>query len=103
MSQFPFDLVHCDIWGPYSVSSHAGHRYFPTLGNDYSRFTWIFLLKQKFDVGIVIPKFFNMVATQFNAKIKVFKFDNALELAFTDFFSMIEECYINFLKKKNTT
>ena len=28
-----------------------------------------------------------MVVTQFNAKIKVFKFDNALELAFTDFFN----------------
>ena len=28
-----------------------------------------------------------MVATQFNAKIKVFKFDNALELAFADFFN----------------
>ena len=27
-----------------------------------------------------------MVVTRFNAKIKVFRFDNALELAFTDFF-----------------
>ncbi|WJZ87684.1 hypothetical protein VitviT2T_007049 [Vitis vinifera] len=87
MSQFPFDLVHCDIWGPYSVSSHARHRYFPTLVDDCSRFTWIFLLKQKSDVGTIIPKFFNMVVTQFNAKIKVFRSDNAPELAFTDFFN----------------
>ena len=87
MSQFPFDLVHCDIWGPYSVSSHARHRYFLTLGDDCSRFTWIFLLKQKSDVGTIIPKFFNMVVTQFNAKIKVFRSDNASELAFTDFFN----------------
>ena len=28
-----------------------------------------------------------MVVTQFNAKIKVFRFDNALELAFTNFFN----------------
>ena len=39
MSQFPFDLVQCNIWGSYFVSSHAGHRYFLTLVDDYSRFT----------------------------------------------------------------
>ncbi|KAL6342166.1 hypothetical protein AAG906_004486 [Vitis piasezkii] len=41
----------------------------------------------KSDVGTIIPKFFNMVVTQFNAKIKVFRSDNAPELAFTDFFN----------------
>ena len=45
MSQFPLDLVHYDIWGPYFVSSHVGHRYFLTLVDDCSRFTLIFLLK----------------------------------------------------------
>ena len=39
MSQFPFNLAHCDIWGPYSVSSHARHRYFITLVDDCSWFT----------------------------------------------------------------
>ncbi|KAL5557118.1 hypothetical protein UlMin_039354 [Ulmus minor] len=87
MSQFPFDLVHCDIWGPYHVSSHSGYRFFLTLVDDCTRFTWIFLLKQKSDVGVIIPKFFNMVTTQFNANIKVFRSDNAPELAFTDFFN----------------
>ena len=25
MSQFPFDLIHCDIWGPYHITSHSAH------------------------------------------------------------------------------
>ncbi|RVW99848.1 Retrovirus-related Pol polyprotein from transposon RE1 [Vitis vinifera] len=74
-----------------SVKPNNHHQEAPTvsysIGDDCSRFTWIFLLKQKSDVGTIIPKFFNMVVTQFNAKIKVFRSDNAPELAFTDFFN----------------
>ena len=44
-------------------------------------------MKQKSDVAIVIPKFFHLISTQFTAKIKTFRFDNARELAFTEFFN----------------
>ena len=75
----PFDLVHCDIWGPYHVVSYTGHNYFLTLVDDCTRFTWVYLLKQKSDAAVVIPRFYNMVAKEFRA-------DNAKELAFTEFF-----------------
>lgn len=26
-----FDLMHCDVWGPYRTQSHIGARYFLTL------------------------------------------------------------------------
>ena len=87
MSQFPFDLIHCDILGPYNVTAHFGHRYFLTLVDDCTRFTWVFLLKQKSKVTTIIPNFFNMIATQFDKKIKEFRSDNAKELAFNDFFN----------------
>ena len=60
-SEFPFDLVHCDIWGPYSQLSYSSYQYFLTLVDDCTRFTWIYLLKQKSDVSSIIPKFFTMV------------------------------------------
>lgn len=86
MSASPFDLIHCDIWGPYCEMSYSGHRFFVTLVDDCTRFTWVYLLKQKSDVSSIIPRFFNMVKTQFDKIIKVFRSDNARELAFTDFF-----------------
>ena len=46
MAQSPFDLVHCDVRGPYHVSSQSGHRFFLTLVDDCTRFTCLFLLKQ---------------------------------------------------------
>ncbi|KAL5563154.1 hypothetical protein UlMin_032901 [Ulmus minor] len=58
MAKSPFDLIHCDVWGPYHVSSHSGYRYFLTLVDDCTRFTWLFLLKQKSDVKSIIPRFF---------------------------------------------
>lgn len=42
-----------------------------------------FFLKNKSDVSFV-PRFFAMVKTQFGADIKIFHFDNAKELAFTN-------------------
>lgn len=83
LAKSPFDLIHCDIWGPYHVLSHSGYRYFMTLVDDCSRFPWIYLLKNKSDVSNVIPNFFKMIVTQFNTPIKMFRSDNATELAFT--------------------
>ena len=82
----PFDLIHCDIWGPYHLPAYYGHQFFLIIVDDCTRFTWVFLLKNKSDATIVIPRFFNMVSTQFDKKIKAFRFDNAPELAFTHFF-----------------
>ena len=41
-----FDLVHVDIWGPYSTPSLNGSKYFLTIV-DYSRCTWVFLMTQE--------------------------------------------------------
>ena len=54
-----FDLVHCDIWGPFNTLTHAGRSYFVTIVDDNSRYTWIYLLKHKSDILQVIPKFLN--------------------------------------------
>jgi len=36
-AQFVFNLVHCDIWGPYKEASSCGTHYFLTIVNDASR------------------------------------------------------------------
>lgn len=39
-----FHTIHDDVWGPYRVSKYDGRRYFLTLVDDHSRYTYIFLL-----------------------------------------------------------
>jgi hypothetical protein len=38
-SENPFNLVHCDIWGPYSTASLKGARYFLTIVDDRTQIT----------------------------------------------------------------
>ena len=80
----PFDLVHLDVWGPFSVESVEGYRYFFTLVDDCTRVTWVYMLKNKSQVSVVFPSFLKLVSTQYNAKIKAIRSDNAPELAFPD-------------------
>ena len=86
LATLPFDLIHCDIWGPHHIPFYSRHQYFLTLVDDCTRFTWVYMLKHKSDVHIIIPNFFSLVTTQFGANIKQFRLDNAKELAFIDFF-----------------
>ena len=74
-----FDLIHSDVWGPSSVSSIGGSRYFVVFVDDYSRYNWIFNMKHHSKLLQVYSNFAKMVETQFSKRIKIFRFDNALE------------------------
>nr|KYP68907.1 Retrovirus-related Pol polyprotein from transposon TNT 1-94 [Cajanus cajan] len=82
-----FDLIHADIWGPFKQPTYDGFQYFLTLVDDKSKFTWIYMLQNKSDCIKIIPQFYAYVENQFQTKIKSFRFDNARELHFKDFFS----------------
>ena len=41
------DYIHADCWGPARVSSLGGGRYFLSINDDYSRMTWIYIMRQK--------------------------------------------------------
>lgn len=41
-----FELVHIATWGPFSVPTIDGYRYFLTIVDDHSRTTWIYLMKK---------------------------------------------------------
>ncbi|KAJ9707045.1 hypothetical protein PVL29_002162 [Vitis rotundifolia] len=43
----PFTLVYTDIWGPCRTASTLGFQYFVTFSDNYSRRTWLFLMKNR--------------------------------------------------------
>lgn len=89
----PFELIHCDIWGPYKIASLSGAKYFLTIVDDYSRFTWVFFMHHKSETQHLLVNFFSFVQTQFHVSIANIRVDNGGE-----FFSMRE-----FFKQKGTT
>nr|GEV36965.1 retrotransposon-related protein [Tanacetum cinerariifolium] len=49
----PFELVHYDVWGPCPITSKSSFKYFVTFVDDYSRVTWLYLMKNRSEHGIL--------------------------------------------------
>jgi len=43
------DYVHSDYWGPSRVPSLGGEKCFLSIIDDYSRMTWVFMMKMKYE------------------------------------------------------
>jgi hypothetical protein len=57
-----FEIVHSDVWGPFS-SSLDDFKYFVTFIDDFSRVTWVYLLKSKCEVFEYFKDFHKLVTT----------------------------------------
>jgi hypothetical protein len=86
-SNSSFDIVHADIWGPFSEPSLNGSKYFLTIVDDHSRFTWVHLMHHKYQTRDLIISFFQMVKTQFNSTVKCFRTDNGNEFSMPTFYA----------------
>lgn len=82
-----FDLLHCDIWGPLGISSIHGHKYFITIFDDYSRFVWIILIKNKPKFSSHIQDFITLIENQFHITHKTIRTDNGPEFDLPSFYS----------------
>ena len=90
-SEASFDLIHSDVWGPAPITSYNGFRYFVIFIDDYSKATWLYLLKSKDEVFNRFQEFLNLVETQFNAKIKIFRSDNGTEFVNNNFINLFSK------------
>lgn len=84
-SQNSVYLVHFDIWGAYKHPTYDKNQFFLTIVDDITRFTWLYLLKQKADAVTHIKNLFAYVKTNFDRSIKKLRFENAKELVLNDF------------------
>lgn len=74
-----FDLIHCALWGPAPIYSRDGYRYCVMFVDDFSRFTWSYPLKAKFDFYDSLVRFTVFVCNQFSNTIKVLQSDGDTE------------------------
>ena len=84
-STAPFDLVHLDVWGPSCDPTIDGSRYYVVFIDNFSHYTWIYLLKSRSKVVLKYKYFAKMVYTQFSKKIKVFHSDSGGEYLSNEF------------------
>jgi histone deacetylase 1/2 len=68
------ELIFSDVWGPAPVS-FGRYKYYVSFIDDFSKFTWIYLLKNKSDVFQKFRDFQQHVERLFDRKILAFQSD----------------------------
>lgn len=79
------DYIHIDCWGPSRVESIDGHIYFLSIIDDYSRMTWIFLMKHKSDAFGKFKEWKTLVENQTEKKVKRLHTYNGLKFCSSEF------------------
>jgi histone deacetylase 1/2 len=68
VTKVPLEIIYSDVWGP-AQTSVSGHHFYVSFVDAYNRFTWLYLLKHKFDVYDVFLQFQKHVERLVNRKI----------------------------------
>jgi transposase InsO family protein len=75
----PLELLHLDHFGPSTYDTLGGRRNVLIIVDDYSRYTWVFLLKSKDETYKYFSKFAKQAEHIFEEVIKTIRTDNGSE------------------------
>ncbi|KAI0494798.1 hypothetical protein KFK09_024941 [Dendrobium nobile] len=81
----PFELIHTDVWGPAPIPSTDGFRYYVLFTDDFTRFTWIYLMNNKHETFAKFKIFYKLIKTQFLCKPKFLRSDGGGEFLSNEF------------------
>lgn len=75
----PFELIHTDLSGKFSVPSLSGKYYYITFIDEHTRYAWVKFLRNKSEASQHMIDFVKYVKTQFEINIKRWRTDNGGE------------------------
>jgi hypothetical protein len=79
ISSSPLHVVHSDVWGPSLIVSSNGFHYYLLFVDDYSKFTWIYFMKNKSEVPHLFSLFKSQVENLLDTIIKIQRTDGGTE------------------------
>ena len=79
------ELLHIDLCGPSAIESIGGSKYILVIVDDFSRFTWVFFLKQKSDATPKLKAFIKQREVQLKKTVRNIRSDNGLEFKNKEF------------------
>ncbi|KAI5313872.1 hypothetical protein L3X38_043048 [Prunus dulcis] len=78
VSHAPLALIHSDVWSS-SNKSVFGFQYYVLFVDNFSRYSWIFPMRLKYEVFSLFVKFKSLVENLFSTKIKALQTDGGGE------------------------
>jgi len=79
ISSNPLQLLFLDVWGPAPQNSINNKRFYLSVVDDFSKYTWLYPLETKSEVCATFLWFKQLVETYFNTKIISVQSDNGGE------------------------
>ena len=84
-SSAPWDLVWSDVWGPSEIEARGKYRYYVSFTDNFTRYTQIYLMRQKSEAFEKYTSLAAWVRTQFGVEIKKFHSDRGGEFRSDEF------------------
>ncbi|KAM1231132.1 hypothetical protein ACFX2F_041302 [Malus domestica] len=72
-------IIHTNICGPFDAPSFGGEKYFITFIDDFSRYSYIYLLKETSEAVNALQVFITEVERQLDKKVKIVRSDRGGE------------------------
>ncbi|CAL9078937.1 unnamed protein product [Musa textilis] len=86
----PLQLIHLDLFGPIDITSLGGSKYVFVIVDDYSRYTWTYLLAHKSDCFKCFSKFCKLTQNKKGFMISSIRSDHGGEFQNHDFQNFCE-------------
>nr|KAJ0189210.1 hypothetical protein LSAT_V11C800391990 [Lactuca sativa] len=90
----PLELIHSDVFGPVKQKLVSRMPYMVTFIDDYSRYVWVFFMKEKSETFSKFLEFKTMVEGEARKKIRCLHSDNGGEYTSEEFNRYLQECEI---------
>ncbi|KAI3699760.1 hypothetical protein L2E82_44271 [Cichorium intybus] len=88
------DIIHTDVCGPFRTTTKDDTRFYVTFTDDFSRYGYIYLIKNKSDTFEKFKEFKNKAENQLGRKIKIIRSDRGGEYLSIEFLDYLKECGI---------
>ena len=80
-----------NLFGPIAYISIGGNKYGLVIVDDFSRYTWVFFLRDKSEVQGIFKKFVRRAQNEFKLKIKNVRSDNRMKFKNTSIEEFLDE------------
>jgi len=84
-AKYKLEKVYSDITGPEAVTTNTGERYMLNLIDDFTSFSWTYILKKKSDAKAIFKEWKTLVEAEAKSKVGIFRTDSCGECTSVEF------------------
>lgn len=75
----PFELIFIHALGPFNSNTYDDKISFLTIGDDFTRNIWVYIMKFKYDYILIIRDFIMLIENQYGSSVKIVRTNNGGE------------------------